>query len=106
RSIMRCAGGAIRLFVEGFDALVTGHSYFLHTAAFACGSPIRAGVDDGDRRQRWLNQRARFRPDRHEVDSNLAAIEGLCGAPREAASPPRLRHASVALRQAWSAVRV
>ncbi|MGH7506228.1 MAG: glycosyltransferase family 9 protein, partial [Longimicrobiales bacterium] len=71
--------GAIRLWLEGFDALVTGTSTFLLREVFYCGALYRAGADDGHPLHRLLNRRHPFDAGRHEAETNLETV-ALLGA--------------------------
>ena len=69
--------GAMRLFAEGFDLVVSGARYFLLREALLSGAPRRIGLDDGHPLQRWNNGVIPFDATRHEADNNLALVEAL-----------------------------
>jgi len=82
--------GALRLFAEGFDAVVSGVGYFVSRDAMLSGAPFRVGLYDGTALQ-TLNRRALpLDVTRHEAANNLALVELLSGQPEDPRRSPRI----------------
>ena len=78
--------GTARLFLEGFDVVVSGASYYLMREAFFTGAPRRIGLDEGLPLQSLNTAVVRFDPCRHEAENNLALLE-LLGIPVDDCPP-------------------
>ena len=95
--------GALSLFLEGYDVVVSGASFFLLREAFFAGAPRRVGLDDGHPLQRLNSRTVALDPTRHEADNNLAVVETLGPSPHAAARPP-LSLPPAAVQDGWRRV--
>jgi glycosyltransferase involved in cell wall biosynthesis len=69
--------GMARLFMDGFDIVITGVWYSMLSESLYSGAPLHVSLYDGHRLQ-TLSQRCHsVSPVTHEVDSNLALVEHL-----------------------------
>lgn len=82
--------GAAKLFMEGFDVVISGLGYFLLHEAFFSGAPRRIGHYDGHALQRFNSRVIVNEATRHESDSNLALADLVGGAPVERERFPEL----------------
>jgi ADP-heptose:LPS heptosyltransferase/glycosyltransferase involved in cell wall biosynthesis len=88
--------GALALFAEGFDLVVSGAGFFLLREAFFAGAPVRIGLDDGHPLQRLNSEIVPLDHTRHEVENNLALVASLGGVRRPPVVPLPLDPEAVA----------
>ena len=69
--------GVVRLFLEGYDLLVTGIWYSLVPEAMYCGAPRHVGLYDGHPLEELATRVVSLDPNRHEADNHLALVEAL-----------------------------
>ena len=79
--------GALRLFAEGFDLVVSGEAYQIIRESFFTGAPYRVGFANGHPLQRLNTAVLPYDPTCHEVDNNRRLIEGLTGRPSPRRAP-------------------
>jgi ADP-heptose:LPS heptosyltransferase/glycosyltransferase involved in cell wall biosynthesis len=75
QSARRRLAGTVRLFLEGFDLVVSGASYYLTREPFFTGSPRRIGLDEGLPLQSLNTAVVPMDLCRHEAENNLAILE-------------------------------
>lgn len=69
--------GALSLFAEGFDLILTGARYFLLHEVFFSGAPHRLSLDSGAALQVVKTRIFPVDPSRHEAENNLRLVEEL-----------------------------
>jgi ADP-heptose:LPS heptosyltransferase len=82
--------GLIRLFLEGFDVVISGEDFSLIQEAFYSGAPLLVGMDDGHPLQRWNAPRLPCDPARTAAENHLALAELLDARPRRDERAPRI----------------
>ena len=63
--------GALELYAEGYDLVISGATYFLQREPFFAGAPYRIGFDEGHPLQALNSLVVPFDSSRHEADNNL-----------------------------------
>jgi lipopolysaccharide heptosyltransferase II len=83
--------GALRLYAEGYDLVISGSIYFLQREPFFSGTPRRVGFDEGHPLQALNSLVIPFDASRHEADNNLRLAQLVGAALPASSTAPRLR---------------
>lgn len=90
RSWPRNVLGSLRNFIEGFDLVISGASFFVFHEAVFSGARYRVGLYDGHPLQTFNTHLVPVDLTRHEADNNLALAEALGACPAEKDRIPAL----------------